>query len=796
MKSKFLIFLFIFISIDLNTVIADQSRFEVENIKLTNYGETINAFNGKFTSIDNNLIIRAEKFSYNKNNKILGVFNGTADIKPNNLTIKFDESKYNENNFKLDAKGNIKINDSENNLLIESNIISFDRKNHIIESNKNSIIKDKFSNLFSVSEFIFDNQKNLIKIKNSSFYDSENNNLNIKSAFIDIVSNKLIGKDISINLNNKSFDKENEPRIKGKSVSHNKDITEISKGVFTPCKKTDKCPPWQLSAERITHIKSKKIIDYQNVWLKIYDVPVVYFPKFFHPDPTVKRQSGFLIPSFKTSANKNTFFSIPYYKVLDSNKDVTFTPRFYAKDQLLLQTEYREVNKNNKIDADFSIYSESGDNYKSHIFYKFNKNLNFQKFSSSEINVKIENTSDDTYLKGNDIKSPIINSYDLMENSIELDLMSEDLDIKTDIIVYENLNVSKNSDKYQYIFPKINLTKKLNNPTKLNGNFSFNSNNFIQNYQTNIWEKVNINNLIFESDPKITKNGFYNSYEFLIRNANSDSQNSLNYKRGENFYLSGIFQFNSSLPLLKTSENVEKIFTPKLSLKLSPNNNTKDIKDLEERLDVNTIYLIDRLYTSNTVEGGISLTYGSDFSIVNKENSTDIFSFKLANNLRFKKNDDLPNHNQLGAKTSNFFAEALYNPNSYLTTKYNISTKNNLLDINYENLTAEININNFVTTFDYLNENDLFEKNSYLLNKTAYKFDNSNSISFSTRQNKKTNLTEYYNLMYQYRNDCLMASVEYKKNYYEDRDIKPEESIFFKLSIIPFGETSTPNLKK
>ena len=69
------------------------------------------------------------------------------------------------------------------------------------------------------------------------------------------------------------------------------------------------------------------------------------------------------------------------------------------------------------------------------------------------------------------------------------------------------------------------------------------------------------------------------------------------------------------MPLLKTSENFEKIFTPKLSLKLSPNNNTKDVKDLEDRLDVNTIYLIDRLYTSNTVEGGISLTYGSDFSI-------------------------------------------------------------------------------------------------------------------------------------------------------------------------------------
>ena len=45
-------------------------------------------------------------------------------------------------------------------------------------------------------------------------------------------------------------------------------------------------------------------------------------------------------------------------------------------------------------------------------------------------------------MKGNDIKSPIINSYDLMENLL-LDLILEDLDIKTDIIIYENLNVSK-----------------------------------------------------------------------------------------------------------------------------------------------------------------------------------------------------------------------------------------------------------------------------------------------------------------------------------------------------------------
>jgi LPS-assembly protein len=51
-------------------------------------------------------------------------------------------------------------------------------------------------------------------------------------------------------------------------------------------------------------------------------------------------------------------------------------------------------------------------------------------------------------------------------------------------------------------------------------------------------------------------------------------------------------------------------------------------------------------------------------------------------------------------------------------------------------------------------------------------------------------------MMYKYKNDCLSASIEYRKNYYNDRDIRPEESIFLKLSVIPFGETSTPNLKR
>ena len=60
-------------------------------------------------------------------------------------------------------------------------------------------------------------------------------------------------------------------------------------------RQNEKCPPWSIKSKKITHDKNNKTIYYDNSVLQLYDVPVFYFPKFFHPDPSVKRQSGFLI---------------------------------------------------------------------------------------------------------------------------------------------------------------------------------------------------------------------------------------------------------------------------------------------------------------------------------------------------------------------------------------------------------------------------------------------------------------------------------------------------------------------
>ena len=122
---------------------------------------------------------------------------------------------------------------------------------------------------------------------------------------------------------------------------------------------------------------------------------------------------------------------------------------------------------------------------------------------------------------------------------------------------------------------------------------------------------------------------------------------------------------------------------------------------------------------------------------------------------------------------------------------------NSLDTANFHSIETSINVNNFVTTFEFLEENNLLGNESYIANKTGYNFNKSNSLSFGTRKNKKTNLTEFYNLIYEYKNDCLVAGIEYKKEYYSlSNDLKPEEQLFFSITIMPFGKTNSPNINK
>ena len=78
-------------------------------------------------------------------------------------------------------------------------------------------------------------------------------------SYLDLNKKELVAKDISM-----SFklieNSDNEPRLKGRSLISNEKNTIIEKGTFTFCKKREKCPPWEMSADEIRHDKQKNTI--------------------------------------------------------------------------------------------------------------------------------------------------------------------------------------------------------------------------------------------------------------------------------------------------------------------------------------------------------------------------------------------------------------------------------------------------------------------------------------------------------------------------------------------------------
>ncbi len=785
MKNNILIILIIFQFLFLNKVFAKEIEFDATDIEITDNQNLTVANNGIAKIKDDKVVIEGIKIKYFKDKSLIVVSEGKISKIDLNIEINSGTIRYNIKAGKINFIDDVIINDETNNLLIYSDKIIYDINGQKIFGESNTKIIDEFENTYELSNFEYSTEDKIIKLTNTKVSDKDKNTFDLESAYLDLYKKEIVAKDIGLNFNI-SENSENEPRLKGRSLVGDKNNTIVKKGVFTFCKKREKCPPWEMSADEIRHDKNKKIIYYKDASLKVYDKKIFYFPRFFHPDPTVKRQTGFLIPRLQENSATGLSLKLPYFLAIAKNKDMTLSPRFFNDDKFLLQSEVRQKNKKSNHIADFSQFISTDEGSRGHLFYNFKKNYVDKNFNDVEIDVKLEQVTNDTYLKAYKIESPIINNTSNLINTISLNLFDGNQTINTDLNIYEDLSKT-NSDRYEYV-PNFSFSKIIND------NYSFRSNAYYKNYNTNITEKVLINDFEFNSNSKYLNNGIINNKKFLIKNVSSEAKNSEKFKNKDTSSLVPTFQTIYTYPLQKKTNQFNYMLTPKFSLNLSTPH-TKDVRKEDAKIDYENIYDISRLGLDEINEGGISATYGYEYTKTDVSTLNQLMKFGFANNLRLEENKDLPTNTNLGDKVSDFVGLFEYNPNENIKLDYNFSLKNNLADQNYELFGFEYYLKNLTTKFEYLNENNSNTKTSYLQNKTRYAFNDKNSLIFETRENKEKNFTEYYNLIYQFQNDCLTAAIEYNKEFYSDRDLTPSENLFFRLSILPFGGFNTPNLK-
>jgi LPS-assembly protein len=222
--------------------------------------------------------------------------------------------------------------------------------------------------------------------------------------------------------------------------------------------------------------------------------------------------------------------------------------------------EYREINKNSEIFADVGFvngYKSSTTNKKnnlSHLFLKYNLNLDLVNYISSDLKISLEKVSDDSYLKIFDphiTKSKLRpNNFDKLDNNIKMFLNHKDFSFESGIQSYENLQINKQSDRYQYILPYYNFDKSIFQ-NYIDGNINFNSNGSSKLDNTNNLKTAITNKLSYNSFDFISNLGLKSNLGFNLLNLNSIGKKIRQYKNSPQIEFATLFSADLSLPLKK-----------------------------------------------------------------------------------------------------------------------------------------------------------------------------------------------------------------------------------------------------
>ena len=740
-------------------------------------------------------LITADKVTYEKSKEFL-IAEGSVEVTDNvGNILKTDQVTYDKIKEIIITYGHSIFEISEGYKLISNNIL-YDATKKIVSSNQNSTLTDLDGNVVTVNMFQYHVEKNLFSsVGKIKIIDESKNKYFFKELHVDTKKKEMIGSDVSVLLDQENFgvSKENDPRFVANDILMSKNKSSLSKGVFTVCQqKEDKCPPWVLQAKKISHDKIKKTIYYEHATLKVYDIPIFYFPKFFHPDPTVKRQSGFLNPFFTNSTSIGTGFGLPYYWAIANDKDLTFTPKLYTKENVLILNEYRQAFKNAFLILDTSYtegYKETSatktDGSRNHIFAKLDINLSQDESYESNLSLKFQKASNDTYFRIHDINTALVDAENTdLESKINYNFNKDDMYINITGTAYENLREKSNS-RYEFILPNIVFGKSFF--SEKFGTLDFKSNALYRNYKVDKHITSLTNDIIWSPSSYITQKGFVNSIEGMVKNTNYEATNTTDHKtEGTVNELSGVFSFKSSLPMKKEGIGYSNIFSPTFMARYAPGH-MKNLSGDDVTLKYANLFSTNK---TSVIEDGLSTILGFDFKM-NKKNEEKL-SISMGQVFSFENNKDMPSKSSLDQKMSDIVGEINYNFSKIGKIDYKFSLDHNLNDLNYNEISTNLNFGKVGFNLDYLEEQNHVGNEHYVSTGISLNFNDNNKLSLATKKNFKTNSTELYDISYQYAIDCLTAGLMFRREFYDDSDVEPENTLMFTITFVPFGGVQTP----
>ena len=739
-------------------------------------------------------------------------FNDLKAQQKNIYTFSANKLTYSQDDNIIEATGNVVAKNQEGKQISSDKII-YNKKTQQLSTFGNSKFSDDKGGALFAESFEYNLEKKIISAeKKVKFIDKEKNTYYFSKLNADDKFDEIIGFDINADLNKqnlKSGDKFNEfiePRFSGKSASIKNNITIVKDARFTTCKKTnetDGCAYLNLNAGELIHDKEQKKITYKNASLDLNNVPVLYLPYFAHPDPTVKRESGFLPPTLANlGGDIGSTIKIPYFYPVSQSADFTVSPVYYFKQHPLLLGEYREKFKNGDISLEGGftqgykeITTTKTDGSRHHMYGNLNLIFSDKILDQTILNAKVQQVNNPTYLRVNKINSTndgfkknLIKEDDTkLTNEINLNSFGKTENLNIKAATYRDTSVTKNSDQYSYLLPELSYSKY--NLFDEN-NLSFNSIFKSQNSNTNQNKSTFINNLDYSTQD------FYNNslgigYKFLTK------LNNINYysdyktpNQDLNSQINPVVGFDTSLPFAKINKDTEQYIIPRILTRYAPGKMTNATTN-DTTLNTDNIFSMNRMNSDELIEKDLSFNLGADWIWQEKKTNNkepEKATISVGQVLKLNKDLDMPTKSSLQKSNSDIVSKINYLSPKNFDVTLKSTFDNQLNHVYYNDFTFKKNFTSSEVNFNF------YEKNSHIGNERFAKANLASYITDSTKlkietdRNLKTDLTNSHKLGIENENECIRYGFYLQKNYSSDKDLKPATSVYFGVTLLPFGE--------
>lgn len=375
------------------------------------------------------------------------------------------------------------------------------KKDNISGLYADSIVYNQANNDFEAIGNIYIISDRYIILADKLLYDSKNDKIWGQDVqIIDKDGNKYLGhgfimeqkykdwiaKDVAVYQNNNS--------VFAANLIHSfNDKIYLLKANYTACNICKNANPfWQITSDKVTIDKKNEIVAYKNAWLKIYNVPVLFFPYFAHPAPKAKAKSGLLTPKIKKNKVK-----IPLYWRIQNNLDLTFSPLIGTK-QIVYETNLRHLLAHGKYNIDTSISGTKKSNIKYYLTSK--GNFNFKEWNYG---VDINYVNDVAFLRNYYQK---YNSY--YDSRIYLNHINQEDYYRYQAIGINDLRTAKLAEDKIFIPIVFDFNKIYHHNDQSDFEIKYN----VMRYQQN---KLQVNRMILISS--LSKNFYYHNQRFTVK---------------------------------------------------------------------------------------------------------------------------------------------------------------------------------------------------------------------------------------------------------------------------------------